>query len=194
MNAFGKLLFNLPGSSSIQAAGWSEVYPIQGSSYSFVDSVLSTIWSARKATLPGAVTLIGVFISDTDVKGDSYPSSISVPDSGSYLAGGVGLYEYAVRFKVFGGTLKRSSRFLRAIPVDQIAVNGAFNPSGTWATDLSTYLSAVSGNCCIATRIHGAVAPPFYLFTHITAINSVRAEPKKIGRPFFQRRGRALIV
>jgi hypothetical protein len=191
MNALGILFFQ-------QADfGWSEVYPLIVSDYAGAATKLAQINTDRLAMLLSDVTLIGSRISDTDVKGDSYPTGLTVPTHGTYTAvAGEETFQptYALRVALFAGTLKRGSRFVRCVPSGAITMQGFYTPEAAWDTALDTWLAYLIGNVSIATRIKGAVAPPFFTFTAITATAIRDMEKRACGRPFGLSRGRRVIA
>jgi hypothetical protein len=144
------------------------------------------------------VTFNGARLSNVDVKGDSIPlPSILIPDAGTFGAlPGDATYDQplALRIAVKAGTLKRGMRWLRALPKSQISAAGDYSPTAPFTAALNTYLSDLENLCSIATKIKGAIAPPFYTFTVITSAIQAGAEPRKIGRPFGQPRGRRQVA
>jgi hypothetical protein len=193
MRAICKAFYNFFGDSAQSACGWSEVYPMEVSDYATADSQLNSIITARLPTLPITCAIVGALISDSDVKGDSYPSTGTYPTNGG-VTGAAGPTTFVLRWKFFAGTLKRATRFVRLIPSSEIASGGGYLPTLGFGISIQNWATLVTGFCSCATRIHGAVTPPFYTFTAYTADRFIRAETKKIGRPFFLPVGRRLIA
>jgi hypothetical protein len=180
----------------VQGNGFSEVYPLVAANPTAADTFLSSLMAARIAVACTDVTFTGYRISDSDIKGDSWPVSAISPIVGTYVgAGSLVTYnpQISLRFLAVAGGLKRGSRWFRAIPEDQIDASGQLSPSGSWVTSIGNWEVLVGGNCSIATRNKLAIAPPFYTFTAITALTRKQAEARRIGRPFGLRPGRALI-
>lgn len=190
MNLFGILFFQYLD------FGWSEVYPITASDYPTGLAVLLAVKNTRLAILDSTVSLIAARVSSVDVKGDSYPISWSFPQVGTFSSGaGTANLDLAIRIKFFAGVLKRSNRFLHGLPLSQVAAGGVLTTTGPWSTALAAWVTEVENNCSIATKLHGAVVPPFYTFTAITGSSEVLiAEGKKVGRPFGLPHGRRLIA
>lgn len=190
MNAMGILFFQAG------ATGWSEVYPMNVASYAAAATDLAGIATDRLALLVSDASLIGSRISDSDVKGDSYPTGIvptvgtfaTTPTDGTYYEG------IALQNKVFGSTTKRSTRYLHALPKSQINSFGAYLPTAPFTTAYNTWVAKMIANVSIATKIKTAIVPPFYTFTPITAITEEGAVKRAIGRPFDLPRGRRLIA
>jgi hypothetical protein len=178
------------------APGWSETFIIQAPDYTTAAADLSAISTQRLATLAPDVSLIGSRLSDTDVKGDSFPTGIAV-GPGTYNPGGA-MTSYnpdlALRVQFFGGTLKRSNRFWHAIPKDSVNASGGYGPVAGFITAMNTLNNQVQISAGIGTKIKGAVVPPFYAFTAITAFQIKGLEKHAIGSPFGRRRGRRLIA
>lgn len=191
MRAFGILFFQQ------KQSGWSEVYPLNTASYASAAAALASIATERLELALPDVILIGSRVSDTDVKGDSSPSGISVPALGTWTAVGSEATmqtDYALRLKVFAGTALRSSRFVRGIPFGNLSTDGSFSPEAGYLTKLNDYIAALITNASVGTRIKGAVAPPFYAFSPITSISVLDMERRQVGRPFGQPRGRRVIA
>jgi hypothetical protein len=192
MLAFGILKIN----AYSWGAGWSEVYPINAPSYAAAATIMQALAGFRMACACTDVTLMGTLLSDTAVKGDSYPMGVSLPQPGTgFSPTSTGQISLALRLQITGGVLKRSARFVRALPTFLIGAGGSYTPVSAFTTALNTFLAYLIANVSIATKIHGAVSPPFYSFTAITGATLVAAlEARKIGRPFGLHRGRLLIA
>jgi hypothetical protein len=178
-------------------SGWSETYFIGSDSYQDAATAIEAIATARRAMLVNDVELEAIRVSDTDVKGDSWPVISAFPVPGTYgatpalLSSNLGL---ALRLKIFGGPLKRAARFVRAIPSDCLGPGAEFNPTAAFNTALTNWMSLVEVSCNIGTRIKNAVSSPFYLFTAITGYETAGLEKRNIGRPFGLTRGRRQIA
>lgn len=194
MNVVGRLHFNC---TQTPLAGWSETYFFEEPSYSAAETSLNALNSARLGLLSSDCYLAGSLISDTDVKGDSYPTGLVVPTPGSWAAaatdptGNLGL---AYRVKFYAGSLKRGTRFIHGIPKSQIAAGGFQSFTAPFLTALNNYLLLVETSSNLGSRIKGAVAPPFYSLSPYSGYQSYGLEKRNIGRPFGLQRGRALIA
>jgi hypothetical protein len=195
---FGILFYSGPTLGSARTApGWSEVYPISAADDTSAGNALITIAGDRLAMLTPDVLRTGVRLSNTDVKGDSIPVAISYGAPGTYTpisAPTCYNLDMALRLKILAGSLKRSARFIHAVPTDCVNSIGEFSGSATWFTVLNTYLGHLGSLVSIATKIPGALTPPFYTFTQITAEFYVGLERRAIGRPFGLRPGRRLVA
>jgi hypothetical protein len=193
----GKLTYEGDVATAVQGAvGWNELYFFDAASYAAADISLGTISGARLATLAADCKLVGVLLSDTAVKGDSYPSAITL-GPGSYAPSGpMTSYnpDMAIRVRFDAGTLKRSSRWVRCVPKDSVTADGEYAATVAYGIAISAYLGSVKNLAQMATRIHGAVTPPFYSLSAYTDYDAVALESRKIGRPFSQRRGRRAIA
>jgi hypothetical protein len=181
----------------VQGNGWSESYPMVASTAAAAAVTLSSILDARKAMMLPDAAFTGGRISDTDIKNDSWPLGITFPVVGTYTATGITTTynpQIALREIAYAGGLRRGSRWIRALPEDQLNASGAYTPTGPWATLLFDLNNLIIANVSIATKLKGAIVPPFYLYSTITAIDTKRAEARAIGRPFGLRRGRRLIA
>lgn len=174
--------------------GWSEVYPIVATDYNNCATILATIYGVRLPLMATDASLIGARISDTDVKGDSFPSGLTFPAPGTNLATVTYNPQLALRLLFSAGALHRGSRWLRAIPDTQVSASGGYVPTAPWVILLGNYILALETSVSIATKIKGAVAPPFYTFTPITGSSLGGFERRSIGRPFGQPRGRRLVA
>lgn len=197
MIAVGKLFLTASVVDMPQGpAGWTEVYFFNVAGYSDAATALATLATARKGCLAPDCGINGGTISDTAVKGDSYPSGIAAA-VGTYNPGGtMTTYnpDMALRVKFFAGTAKRASRFVRCIPKDSVSADGNFTPVAGFTTALTTFLDAIESEAQMATRIPGATTPPFYTLNAYTSFTEEELEGRKIGRPFSLRRGRRAIA
>jgi hypothetical protein len=190
---FGILKFNCAS----QAAGWSEVYPLNAASYSVAAANLGAIATARLGMLYSDVSLVGGLLSDTALKGDSFPTGIGFPQAGTYtsMSTGTGLITLALRCEAYASFLKRGARFLRGLPNGLVGAGGVYTPITLWSTAFAAYATLVTNYVSIATKIRGAVSPPFYTFESITSFVLIsQLESRKVGRPFGLHRGRVLIA
>ncbi len=191
MRAVGILFFDWEGT------GWSEVYPLQVADYTTALAVLTTTKNLRLAMMAPDINLIGARISDTDVKGDSFPTGFLFPTTGTYVPGAgekTFATDYALRCGLYGGPAKRSVRFVRGVSNLNIDGNGHYIPTAAWDATLDAWLNQLIASVSIATRIKGAVAPPYYAFTPILSASIQEMENRKVGRPFGLSRGRRLIA
>lgn len=188
----GKLVFSGPTGFPKGPAGFSEVFIISAVDYNAAAANLTNIAAARLPLMCPDADLIGSSLSDTAVKGDSFPTGIA-NSAGTYTTGGATTYnpDIALRQNLFAGALKRAKRFLHMLPKDQLDANGKFAPTAGFTTALTAWQNAVIANATIGTRIKGAVTPPFYSTSSITSITDGGAEKRAIGRPFSPLRGRA---
>ena len=194
---FGILFLKGPAIGLLEQPGWSEVYGFNVADYTAAVTALGNLANARQATLAPDCSIIGARISDSDVKGDSFPTGITFPSVGTYNPGGaMTTYnpQMALRFLWNAGPTKRGSRFLRCIPKDSVSASGLFTPVAGFSTVLLTYLGLVESEVSMATKIPGAVAPPFYTFTAYTGFTEFNMEKRAIGRPFGLSRGRRLVA
>lgn len=193
-----KLIFNVPAESFARgSAGWSETYFINATDYSTAATTLDGLRAARLPTLTPEVSLVGGFISDTAVKGDSFPVSFAVPEPGTYAPTGAPKSynpDVALRVLYVAGTAKRGSRWVRCIPQDNVDAQGDFAPVAGFTTVLNNYLNQIASVVSLASKIKGAVTPPFYTLSTYTGFTKIGMESRKIGRPFSGRRGRRLIA
>lgn len=183
--------------ANFASSGWSEVYPVVAASPSAAATVLDSLVTLRAALSVSDVSFVGARISDTDIKNDSWPTGVSTPFLGTFAVAPADLTynpQIAVRLLSFGGGLVRGSRWLRGVPKSQLNAEGGYAPTSPWLTALAAYTAYLIANVSIATKIKGAVAPPFYTFTAITAVTSKGSEKRNIGRPFGLSRGRRLIA
>lgn len=191
MRFMGTLFFN------VYQFGFSETYPIEDTDYASAAAKLLAIKNDRLALAVNDVELVGARLSDTDTKNDSYPLGWSFPQAGTFATTPTDLTynaEVALRIRIFGGALKRSHRFLHAVPKSQVNADGFKALTGPFATALTTWLGAIEADVSIATKLKGVVVPPFYVYTAITGTEVDDMEGRKIGRPFDLPRGRRLIA
>ena len=189
-NYFG-ILFGQNG-----AYGWSEVYPIQTTSYSAAQDALQTVMQARLGILGLDSQINATRISDSDVKGDAAILPGSFPLPGTFGVAGLDTVyncQLSLRLKETAGFLHRASRWIRAIPRSQVGPSGNYVPTTPFSVALSNYLSALETQVNISHRISSAAAPPFYQFFPITEIDTMGIESRKCGRPSGLPRGRELV-
>jgi hypothetical protein len=189
---FGTLFFK------VGRGGWSETYAISAADYLSGSTILGTIATARLALLVSDVSLIATRISDTDVKGDSSPTGITVPQVGTYAIAPADVtsnFALNLRIQFYGASTQRGQRWVRAIPASQVGAGGEYVPAGTWAAKLTTFANTVQTSSNAAHKIAGAVAPPFYAFTPYSGYTLENFfTQRKIGRPFDLLRGRRQIA
>lgn len=191
MNAFGTLFFDYG------RTGWSETYPLDVADYSDALVKLTSLLGHRLALAGPDVNLIGSRISDTDVKGDSFPTGFTIPSPGTWTYGaGEGGFNsnYALRIAIASGTVHRGSRWIRVIPSKQINDVGGFTPIAGYTTALNAFLADLVSHTSLAHKIPGAVAPPFYVFNACTSAIVSTMQRRQVGRPFGEPRGRRLIA
>jgi hypothetical protein len=186
-------LFGLHGN-----AGWSEVYPVTAATPAAAQVVLANLLTLRLHLMTADSSINGARISDTDIKNDSWPTLLALPQVGTYVPG-IGTPttynpQIAMRILQLAGGLVRGSRWLRALPIEVMNASGVFVGSVGWSPNLTAYLDALVGSISIATKIRGAIVPPFYTFTAITSATQRGAEKRNIGRPFGLPHGRRLIA
>lgn len=175
-------------------AGWSEVYPINGSSYTGVFTLLDQLNTLRLNMAAPDVQAVGNRISDTDILRDSYSQAFTTPLGTITTAPGTsGDADDTRRIKFFAGPLQRTIRQLHALPGVFFA-NGIFVPPGSWTTALNAWIASVVLNVSISHKIPGAVVPPFYTYSSITSGSDQGNSNRKVGRPFSLPRGRRLIA
>lgn len=177
--------------------GWSEVYPITAADYTSAALVLTAVRTARVDMMCPDASLIGDRLSDTDIKGDSFDTGTSYPIPGTFTATPAPTTfnpALAVRVKVSAGTLRRGSRWVRAIPNNCVSSTGVYVPTSAFATIMDAYLNELKSGTCIATRNKGAISPPFFTFSPVTATSVQGLEKRNIGRPFALPRGRREIA
>lgn len=197
MLALTRLHFQFSGGSFYKgAAGWSETYFQNVPDYSTAATELTSLSNARLATLCSDCQLIGGTISDTAVKGDSFPSGLTTK-VGTYTATPAPTSyqpDMALRTLWKAGAVKRGSRWIHCIPTDSVNGSGQFVASVGFLTVLQNYLLLVETVAQLATKIPGAVAPPFYTLSPYTSFQAVAMDSRKLGRPFSLRRGRLVIA
>lgn len=192
MRLFGTLFF------TCRRNGWSETYPIDAGDYSTGLTKLEGVRDLRKTLLVNDASIIGARLSDTDTKGDSYPLGWTFPIVGTYATtptDETGNMDLAIRVKFFSGAVKRGNRWIHAIPTSQIAAGGGLVPAGTWGAKLDAWAAYVEANISLASKIGGAVAPPYYTFYAIDDSDiDLTLVSRAIGRPFGLRRGRRAVA
>lgn len=192
MRAFGTLFIN--GGNF----GWSEVYPMNVADYPTAVTNMTTTLTKRLALLVSDLAVVGMRISDSDVKGDSYPTGLTFPQVGTFaVAPADATYnaDLAIRAEFVGALTQRSQRWIRGLPKSQVSNVGAYAPTGPFTTALTSYLAQVLSTCAAAHRIPGAVTAPFYTFTNYSGYTLVgNLLSRKLGRPFGLSRGRRLVA
>lgn len=174
--------------------GWSEVYPINAASYSAAFTLLDQANTLRLGLACADVFVAGNRISDTDVLRDSFVGTLTTNQGQFSLAPNTsGPADETYRTLVQAGQLKRGTRHLHALPAG-LFVNGTFTPSPSWTTQYNGWAANLVTNISLATKIRGAMAPPFYTFSPITATANRGNGDRKVGRPFGLPRGRRQIV
>lgn len=184
MNAIGRLHFN---STLIPIAGWSETYFLEATDYTHAQSLLSPLATQRLGMMSSDCELVGGLISDTDVKGDSFPTGLTFPQVGTWAPAATdptANITLALNLKFFAGPGKRGTRFLHGLPTTQVAAGGYKSFTAPFVTKLNTFLALVQSSTNLGTRIKGAVAPPFYNFSQYTSFQINNLEKRDIGRPF----------
>lgn len=177
--------------------GWSEVYPIIGDDYAAAALTLGAIRLARLAMMCVDAQYTADRLSNVDIKGDSFSTGQDYPQLGSFTATPApATYNpvMAVRLKITAGTMKRGSRWVRAIPNNCISANGFYLPTAPFVTAIDALITILKSSTSIATRIKGAVVPPFFTFTPVTDAVVMGLEKRDIGRPFDLPRGRRVVA
>jgi len=177
-------------------SGVSETYFTQRSSPGDAAVVLAAIAAQRQATLCADAAIYGGRISECDVKGDSYPTTIAFPLVGTYTGGDGDITAVAgncLRCLFNGGPLLRGNRFIHYIPKSQYTAT-VYTPLSGFLTALHAWLAGIADSCCVGTRIKGATVPPFYTLTNYTSYGTQYQDFKRVGRPFGLSAGRRLIA
>lgn len=178
----------------VEDQGWAEVYPLLSTDYATAVADLDTINTARLALANVDCTVTGVRVSDTSVRGDSYPVALATqagtfggtPDTSAPC------YE-TYKVKLWAGATNRSHRFLRAVP-SELMIGGVINRNIAYNTALDAWEVLLRSKVAIASKIKDAVAAPFYTFHAITNTQDVGQAKRNVGRPFDLPVGRRLIA
>lgn len=175
--------------------GWSESYPMLETDAPTAVTEWGHIVTARLPLLGTDAEIVGDRISDTDIKGDSIPSGQVYPKPGTGGSVCFPQFDIGLRIKVTESTFThRGNRWYRGIPTVDFT-GGVFTPTAGFNTALAAFQTALTTNhVCIASRIHGAVAPPFYNYYLIGTFFPPVDDSKKTGRPFGLARGRRLVA
>jgi hypothetical protein len=177
------------------SVGWSEIYPLLLTDAPTLVSEWALICAARLPILGTDAHLAGDLLSDTDVKGDSIPSGQVYPQAGTGGSACFPQFDIGLGIKVTDVTfVHRGTRWLRGIPTAQFTA-GAYAPLGPFLAALAAYEAALThASLCIASRIKGALAPPFFNYYRVNQYFPPVDRAKKTGRPFGLSRGRRLIA
>lgn len=175
--------------------GWAEVYPLKLANTSALITQWNAIITARLPLLGTDAQIVGDRLSDSDVKGDSIPSGIVYPKPGTGGSVCFPQFDIGLRIKVTDATfIHRGNRWYRGIPTADFT-GGAFVPTTGFNTALAAFEVALTGSVlCIANKIKGAIAPPFYNFIQVTQFFPPIDGKKNTGRPFGLPRGRRLVA
>jgi hypothetical protein len=182
--------------NNTEGYGFSETYPIQASDPATCQTILAPIFAARVATLTPDNYLAGSRISDTDVKGDFWPTQLAKDTPGTFGSSDhtFQIPEAALAWKGQAPPFKQGTRWLHAIPNSQM-VNGVYTPLTAWTTAVTAFLNLlIAGQVCIATRLKTAVVPPFYFYLPIINGTPLRLAKRNVGRPFGLPVGRRLVA
>lgn len=156
---------------------------------------LGEIIGTRLHMLSPDVTVQYAFVSDTAIKGDSQALE-GYPQVGDYPADDEPTYDPTntnlFRLTSTDGT-KRALRHLRFIPSVCFNSAGVFIGAVTYDTRRATYLSKLADDTVIASKIPGALTPPFYTTKPIGFRTNQGGSHHKIGRPFALPVGRRVI-
>lgn len=195
MHLFGTLIFNSSWNSGAIEYGWSEVYPLQATTYAAGATALAALAALRLPMMCTDTHLVGSRLSDGDVRGDSYPTGIA-PAPGTYITGTPASYlpEQTLRILQLNIPLQRASRWIRAIPDDQYTVKGIYTPTGPYIALVDAYGAALETNVCIAKRIGTFPTTPAWAFTNVSSYDGPFQDRRKYGRPFGLPHGRRLVA
>jgi hypothetical protein len=176
--------------------GWSESYGMSQATPAEAVTNLTSILTLRLAMCFSDVSLIGAMVSDTAVKGDSYPTLISFPLPGTWV-GTTGEQTAArgncLRLLMLSAPTIRGNRYLHGIPETQFTKT-FYAPTTPFVTAFGAYASALVSTFGTLTRIKGAVTPPFFTWTQYTGFEEQGQDFKKVGRPFNLPRGRRQVA
>lgn len=176
--------------------GWSETY---GQSQANPDDAvinLTSFITLRLATMVNDCSLVGARVSDTAIKGDSYPTGLTFPTVGTFAVtptDETSARENVVRVMFNAGPALRANRFFHGIPASQYTKT-FYAPTTPWGTAFNAFLAALEAHSGTLTKIKGAVTPPFYTFNGYIGYDIEGGDFKKVGRPFGQPRGRRQIA
>lgn len=176
--------------------GWSETYGQSVANPSDAVINLTSFSTLRLATMVSDCSLIGARVSDTAIKGDSYPTGLTFPTVGTFAvapADETSARENVVRVLFNSAPAIRANRYFHGIPASQYTKT-FYAPTTPWETAIVAFLSAIETHSGTLTKIPGAVTPPFYNFTAYTGYSTEGGDFKKVGRPFGQPLGRRQIA
>jgi hypothetical protein len=173
----GQLFFN----SMTEPTGASEVYHFAQGSYSAAATALTTIASARLATLCTDVQLVGYRLSQDGIRGDVYPiSAIAVPSTGGWVTGtDKSLPAWnSILCKWVNANYNRSNHYMRFIPSLQMT-GQLFTPTTAYSTAVTAFFNAVVANASYR-EVRGGVVT----LVPISSINTQGTSSRRTGRPF----------
>lgn len=185
-NYIGKVIMNFG------KFGAAETYAFTKTTIALALTSLEAIGAARVPMLCDTVQIVGMEVSDVDIRGDALVSQLT-PLTGTFNAGtSTGYNPYKAKmYRLTDPTnVHRSLKYVRFLPEDKFSPQGDEIPDLTWDTALTTLEGTINAQCKIPHKIPGAVVPPFYTFFDISTLIEERMVEKKVGRAFFLPVGR----
>lgn len=190
------LPFQAKGTFFLQAgnAGWTESYYLTGPDYTSCVVQMNSLATVRLAVTQLNVSIVNATVSNIYVRGDSFPAPLATgpgtwPTTAEYCP-----LDYALLFKWTVGIYSRNKTFFRGFPLAEQS-DGTYLPSSGYQTAMDAYIGGVLSECVFKQSVPNPTPPPTNLIQFNPAsqglINFYLAR-RKVGRPFFQPRGRLI--
>jgi hypothetical protein len=188
--------FQAQGTFFFQAgnAGWTEKYYLTGPDYTTCVTQMNSIATVRLAVTQLNVSIVNCTVSNIYVRGDSFPAPLATgpgtwPSSAEYCP-----LDYAILFKWTVGVFSRNKTFFRGFPLVE-QTDGNYLPSSGYQTAMDAYVGGVLSECVFRSTVPNPTPPPATLVVFSPAsqgLPNFQLARRKVGRPFFQPRGRLI--
>jgi hypothetical protein len=172
--------------------GWSENFFVTAADIVAAQTQLDALLALLLPLRSSDYTMDYARCSNVAVKGDSLPTTVTLPAPGTYT---IPTNEYrleansAVLVLIYADPTTKGHWFCRGVTSAQIK-GRELQTESTFDTAMAAVLSSLAGGSFLVRSVNTPGPPPTYIYTAVTAASVLRASARKPGRPFVRVRGR----
>jgi hypothetical protein len=184
----GTVYFN----DSDGAVGWTESFYPVGSTQADAAANLLTVMEARVAFLPPQYRIVYARVDVPGAPRDSLPPAVEYPLVGTYAPTGSVLpipTVNAVLVTLVGNPQIKNRKFIHGLLQADVDED-TFDPTTTWMTAYTDWLTAVIANCYVYSKAIGGGSSVVIAGAILDDVMTSH----RVGRPFGLRRGRRRVL
>lgn len=175
------------------AEGWSERYFVNEANITNAQADLDALITQAARLRTSGIRIVYGRVSDVTIRGDSLPSTLSMPVVGDYTAplGSVILEaNVGILVQLFGNSQRKNRITLRGLTTAKI-VGREIVAEPTWDARFTTYSNLLTAGLYRIRHRTAVGPPPVYDYTTVVSqVIPLYATARKPGRPFGTLRGR----